>query len=116
MYLGKYTEAMADCNKAIELDPKLSAAYDSRAQIHNRLGHYAEAIADCDKAIALNQKEAAAYNTRGYAYYKLGKTKINLRRAIADYDMAVQLMGNAYKPDFKYRNNAVAALNIATGP
>jgi hypothetical protein len=46
----------------------------------------------------------AVYNCRCYAYYKLGKTKANYRKAISDYDIAIQLGGNDYKPTFQYRD------------
>jgi hypothetical protein len=47
---------------------------------------------------------------------KGGQNQSNYRKAIADYDMAIQLADKDYKSDFKYRNEAVAALAKAEGP
>jgi hypothetical protein len=44
-----------------------------------------------------------------------GNTKENYRKAIADYDMAIQSGGIDDKPTFKYRREAVAAMATAEG-
>ena len=50
-------EAIADFDKAIELNPKDARAYYNRGVVKDELKQYKEAIADYDKAIELNPKD-----------------------------------------------------------
>jgi len=50
---GRYVEAIAEFNKAIELDPKFAQAYYYRGNAHSWQGDYDKAIADYDKVIEL---------------------------------------------------------------
>jgi tetratricopeptide (TPR) repeat protein len=87
--LEKYKEAIADLNKALEIDPKISSAFSFRGQAHFELGNYQQAINDYNKAIELKPQyaNAKAYYNRGVAYGKLG----NYQQAINDYNKAIQL-------------------------
>ena len=49
--LKQYSEALADLDKSIELDPKLAPAYMNRGVAKAELKQYTEAIADLDKSI-----------------------------------------------------------------
>ena len=80
-------KAIADYDKAIELDPKFAAAYNGRGNAWYVKQEYDKAIADYDKAIELDPKLAAAYNDRGNAWY----AKQEYDKAIADYDKAIEL-------------------------
>ena len=51
-----YQGAIADYDKAIELNPKEARAYYNRGVVKDELKQYKEAIADYDKAIELNPK------------------------------------------------------------
>lgn len=44
---GDYDKAIADCSKAIELDPKLAEAYVYRGVVFCEKGDHDKAIADC---------------------------------------------------------------------
>ena len=94
--LGNNQQAIADCTKAIELDPTfVKNAYINRGRAYSALGKKQEAIADYNKAIELNPKSAYAYLNRGRVYSDLG----NHRQAIADYSKAIELepkYANAY--------------------
>ena len=68
-----FNSAIIYYTKAIELDPKLTAAYNNRGNAYHNLKNYEVAIADYTKAIELDPKLAAAYNNRGNAYKSLGK-------------------------------------------
>jgi tetratricopeptide (TPR) repeat protein len=114
-FLGNYTDALTDFNSAIALDQKYVDAYLERGLAENLLEHYADAIADFDRVTALNPQYALAYYWSGYAYYLLGKTKANYRKAVADYDMAVQLGGDSYKALFQYRDISFSAISTAEG-
>jgi tetratricopeptide (TPR) repeat protein len=84
---GKLTEAISDCTKAIELNPKSAVAYCNRANAYSKLGKLSEAISDCTKAIELDPKSAVAYCGRGTNYRKAGK----LTEAISDLSKAIEV-------------------------
>ncbi|MGA2240667.1 MAG: hypothetical protein ABSH11_01320 [Verrucomicrobiota bacterium] len=85
--LNDNTGALADGNKAIELDPNLVEAYVMRGTAKINLEDYNGAIADNDKAIELNPHYAGAYVNRACA-------KGNLKDyagAMADANKAIEL-------------------------
>jgi tetratricopeptide (TPR) repeat protein len=82
-----YDGAIADCDKAIQLDPNNANAYKIRGEAKERKGDYDGAIADCDKAIQLDPQSASAYDAR--AWVKVAKKDPD--GAIADWDKAVEL-------------------------
>jgi len=92
--------AIADFNRAAELNPKDDAPYYNRAQARRLKNDTAGAIADYTKAIELGSTNPAAYNNRGNARAK-NKDRDG---AIADYTRAIEL-----KPDYAtaYYNRAM---------
>ncbi|MEM8503315.1 MAG: tetratricopeptide repeat protein [Cyanobacteria bacterium P01_D01_bin.1] len=52
--LRRYDEAMADYNRAIQLNPALDKAYSNRANLYTKRQQWEDAIADYDQAIDLN--------------------------------------------------------------
>jgi tetratricopeptide (TPR) repeat protein len=98
---GDLNGAIADFNRAIELDPKDDGAYYNRAQAKWLKKDSAGAITDYNRAIDLGSTNPAAYNNRGNARAK----NKDLDGAIADYTKAIEL-----KPDYAgaYYNRAVA--------
>jgi len=64
--------ALADQNKAIELDSKNFKAYHERAVINVNQKKFAEAIKDLENAIRLNPDDKEYYFGMGYAYVELG--------------------------------------------
>src|SRR5437667_2335578 len=98
---GDLDGAMADFNRAIELNPKDDAPYYNRAQARRMKNDTAGAIADYTRAIELGSTNPAAYNNRGNA-----RAENNDKDgANADYTRATEL-----KPDYAraYYNRAVA--------
>ena len=98
---GDLNGAIADFNRAAELNPKDDAPYYNRAQAKRLKNDTAGAIADYTKAIELGSTNPAAYNNRANA-----RAENNDRDgAIADYTRAIEL-----KPDYAraYYNRAVA--------
>jgi tetratricopeptide (TPR) repeat protein len=85
--LGQLDKALADCSKAIDLDPKLAIAWCSRGAVYLGLGQLDKALADCSKAIELGPRLAGAWSYRGVVHAKLGQ----LDKAIADFSKAIQL-------------------------
>ena len=96
---GDLDGAIADFNRAAELDPKDDAPYYNRAQAKRLKKDVAGAIADYTKAIELGSTNPAAYNNRGNARSE-NKDRDG---AIADYTRAIEL-----KPDYAraYYNRA----------
>jgi tetratricopeptide (TPR) repeat protein len=92
--------AIADFDRAAELDPKNDAPYYNRGQARRLKNDTAGAIADYTKAIELGSTNPAAYNNRGNARAE-NKDRDG---AIADYTRAIEL-----KPDYAraYYNRAV---------
>src|SRR3989338_8184593 len=65
-------QAIADCDKALKLNPNDAIAYNNRGYAKDKLGDYKGAIKDYDKAIELNPKLAEAYYNRSYSKNNLG--------------------------------------------
>lgn len=82
-----FDRMIADCNKAIALDPKLAEAYSGRGFAFLGKGNNEQAIAEFTKGIELGDKFAEVYGGRGVAYLAIGA----LDKAIADCTEAVRL-------------------------
>ena len=96
MYLGRglnryqsqnYQGAIADFNKAIELQPKFAGAYSVRGAARVAIGKKKGALADANKAIELQPNYAPNYLTRGATHFGLG----NYQEAIADSTKVLEL-------------------------
>ena len=84
---GQWDKAIAEYNKAIELNPEYSKAYNNRGLAYADKGQYDQAISDYTKAIELSPKLAEAYYNRGIAYRHKG----HYDQAISDYTKAIEL-------------------------
>ena len=67
-------EALADFNKAIELNPRDPDAWNNRGLVYDRLGRQDEALFDFSRAIEIDDFYGKGYNNRGRIYIKLGRT------------------------------------------
>ncbi|MFN6440364.1 MAG: CHAT domain-containing protein [Nostoc sp. DedSLP01] len=100
---GRFEEAIASYDKAIQLKPDDYSAWNYRGLALANLGRFEEAIASYDKAIQLKPDYYSAWYNRGNALNNLGR----LEEVIASYDKAIQL-----KPDnYSAWNNRGNALN-----
>ena len=81
-------QSIADCNRAIELNPNYAEGYKQRAVAYSLKGDHDQAIADYSRAIELNPNYAEAYNGRGGQY---SVWKDELDRGIADYNRVIEL-------------------------
>jgi tetratricopeptide (TPR) repeat protein len=99
--LKRHDEAIASCDKAIALNPRLAEAYSNRGIALDGLRRHDEALRDHDTAIALKPDLAAAYSNRGIALNGLKRHD----EAIASCDKAIAL-----NPDFAeaYSNRGIA--------
>jgi tetratricopeptide (TPR) repeat protein len=88
MAAAKHLErALADHDRAIELDPKYASAYMNRAEVYRKNGDRDRALADFGKAIELAPNDAFAYAHRGFLHEHAG----DVDRALADYNTAIRL-------------------------
>ncbi|MDD5038913.1 MAG: tetratricopeptide repeat protein [Dehalococcoidales bacterium] len=99
---GKYDEAIASYNKAIEIDPNYTNAFISRGYAYLKTEQYEHAITDYTKAIRLDPKSAVAYNGRGAAY--LYTKRYN--SAALDFTRAFEI-----DPNFTQANKNLADVN-----
>ena len=100
--LKRYEEAIADFNKAIQINDKFDVAYYLRGSTKAELKQFEEAIADFDRAIEINDRFGKAYIKRGDANDIQGLYK----EAIADYDKAIEVN----PADVDARDNRAAAI------
>ena len=69
---GRLTEAVADFDEAIRLDPKLVQAYYHRGNVYRSLGQYEPAFQDYSGAIRLDNQFAPAYANRAVVFAFFG--------------------------------------------
>ncbi|MEI6090914.1 MAG: tetratricopeptide repeat protein [bacterium] len=69
---GNYKEAIAELDKALEINPKLPKAYCFRGSAKYLSGNVNGAIADFNNAIKLDPKDNLSYYRRGLAKYDIG--------------------------------------------
>jgi len=94
--LEDYDKAIADYNKAIEINPNNELAFYNRVSVWVAKKKYDKAIEDCNKIIKLNSKYVDIYYTdRG----NIWKAQQKYDKAITDYTNAIKLnpyFANAY--------------------
>ena len=103
--LGLHRDAIADCDRAIHINPQFAKAYYNRGAAKRELGRHEAAITDHNEAIRINPQYAAAYNDRGIAKDALGRH----HEAIADYDQAIRI-NPQYAVAYTNRGNAKGML------
>ncbi|WP_369235388.1 AAA family ATPase [Streptomyces sp. R21] len=86
---GAYEEALAEFDRALELNSGLVVAYVGRAMTRGDLDAYEEAIADLDRAVELEPERAMAHSTRG-EYHRIQR---RYDESIRDLDEAIRLDG-----------------------
>lgn len=84
---GNYDQAMADFNKALELNPRSAEIFSNRGIIWFYMGKYDLAIDDYDKALGIDPHCAKAYTNRGAAWFCKGNHDL----AISDYNKALEI-------------------------
>jgi tetratricopeptide (TPR) repeat protein len=62
---GRYDEALAEFDRAIELDPADASAIACRGQALQNMERYEEALGDFSRVIELNPEDAFAIARRG---------------------------------------------------
>lgn len=128
----KLDEAIADFDKAIEINPKVADWYVARGIAHQYREDWKRAMADFEKAVDLNPKTSEGWAQLGatrleiacehknFIYDKGGKTyqkrvltsindKAGVDQAISDFSRAIELNDKSYMPVYR-RMKAYRAL------
>jgi tetratricopeptide (TPR) repeat protein len=103
----EYQYALANIQKAIDINPDYSEAYIVRySMIYTPLGCYQETIDDCNQILRIMPKCVEVLNDRGWAYAQLGYHL----QALQDYDLALKV-----NPDLEiaYMNRGASYLAIS---
>jgi TonB family protein len=87
LFNKEYDLAIAEYNKAVELNSEDPSIYLNRGFAFLNRKNYDLAVADYDKAIELSPKESMIYFNRGDLHEKMG----NPQKAIVDYQKAFEL-------------------------
>jgi len=85
--LGHHEEAIAEYQRAIELDPQYAFPHNGLGTVYEDLGRYDDAIAEYQRAAELDPQRAYPHNNLGNVYYDLGRYE----EAIAKYQRAIEL-------------------------
>jgi tetratricopeptide (TPR) repeat protein len=83
--MRRYEEALADFNRAIELDPSHNQDFVSRGEIYRLTRRYDQALADFNRAVELDPDNFWAVARRGKTYLRMkryGATLADLKRMI----------------------------------
>jgi tetratricopeptide (TPR) repeat protein len=95
---------LSDDDEAIELNPRLSEAYNNRGRIYGEANRVIEAIHDFSKAIELKPSNTEPYFNRAVMYARLNE----FDKALADV-REFQRLGGKPDPDPEF----IQALNQA---
>jgi tetratricopeptide (TPR) repeat protein len=98
---GDYDRAIADYDRALQLNPSLANAYYSLGVAYEHKGDFDRAIGDFDQALRLTPNDADAFYGRGLAYARRGYYD----SAIQDYDQALRI-NSSYAAAFYNRSRA----------
>ncbi len=63
-------EAIAECRKALDINPKYAPVHNSLGVAYEKKGMIDEAVAEFNEAVAINPNYAVSYNNLGLAYLK----------------------------------------------
>ena len=97
----EYSEAIADCDHALEGGLANADIYSARSAAYFMLGELGQALADVDLAIRLKPTDAHLHYNRGVIFSKQGEHT----RAVESYSEAIRLNP---KHALAYHNRAVA--------
>ncbi len=85
--LGRIDSAIADCEKAIEIDPDNDKAHNNRGVLFNITKQYSLALNEFNKANRINPHNANVYFNRAITYSYLKQYD----RSLLDYNMALAI-------------------------
>ena len=68
---GKYDEAIASYDRAIEINPDYKQAWNNKGIVYFNMGKYSDAIVCYDRAIAIDPNYSEAIRNRENAFLRL---------------------------------------------
>lgn len=84
---GQIDSALADFDRALQIDPHLVKAFYNRGLLFYQTGAVARALADINQAIRLNPRNARFLNTRGIIF----ANQNDQARALLDFSAALEI-------------------------
>jgi len=103
--LGRPGEALAEFDRAIEIDPRSAGAHTNRGVALRGLKRFEEALAAYDRAIEIDPRDAQTHSKRGSTLNELGR----FEEALAAFDRTIAIdPRNA--PAYSNRGNALLGL------
>jgi len=84
---GQPEKALADYNKALQLNPQLDSVYNNRANYYASVGKLSEALADYEQALDLNPGNFRTWINQAITFRDLGLYNL----ALENFDMALIL-------------------------
>lgn len=111
--------ALADCNRAIELNPGFVRAYVTRGWVHMRAGDAAKAQSDFDKALDTNPRLASALYLKGLTKAKTdanASAKDILTARAIDPEIASTYARYDVGPEAPYQGPAYQGIEKPTAP
>jgi len=116
---GKHDMAIAQFNKAIEINPQFAEAYYSRGIAYLSMGNRYQAISDFTKVIEINPNIAEAYYHRAVAYViennSYGQVWKNVNPTEDYYDQALKDVNKAESLGYKVNPDFLNRLRKASG-
>jgi tetratricopeptide (TPR) repeat protein/formylglycine-generating enzyme required for sulfatase activity len=121
--MGVHDKALADCNRAIELDPEYPQSFMARSDAWDAMCEYNKALSDINRAMKMDPKfdkgdgglfppedDAKAVKTDAYRSRALvWDHKGEYDKSVADYKRAMEL---SPKSDYLYNNRALVWMHM----
>ena len=104
--LGNHLAALHDCDKALELNPKLIDAYFRRGLTYTELGDLGLALENYNLTLDLDPEHVQAYIQRSWIYFR----KEDYKRAKRDCQSAISLDGTCF-----WANYVLGVVNVLLG-
>ena len=95
-YEGRYEDAIASYDQAIQINPDLAAAWSGRGKSLDKLKRYEEALASHNQSIQINPDEYKSWFGKGYSLRNMQRYE----EALLAYEKVIQL-----KPDYHHAWN-----------
>jgi tetratricopeptide (TPR) repeat protein len=85
---GEFAKAIADWEKALDINPNLSEAWHNRGSALGRLGNYEAAVESFQNALTIDSNNYQAWNDRAHALYQLQ----NWLEAVDSWSNAIKIV------------------------